>query len=295
MRANFNSPCPEISLVITDLDNTLYDWVGTWHKWFIEMIQYLKDKTGSSGDIIEIEFAKLHKRFQTVEFNYSLEEIEPSISALSPHSTKEIYEEINKLYLDANLNFISLYSDVSHTLSKIKNMGALVIGFTESPKPFSLFRVKALKLDKFFDSIYGPDIYFNSRIPIPLISSDYDTSNIVFNKIPSGISKPNHTILDSILKDFNTSHTQAIYIGDSLIRDVSMAKSASVIDVWAKYGDSTNRPEYDILRRVSHWPKQKIERERVLSTSDIKPTYCLESSLGDILDFFNFVPPSMRT
>jgi FMN phosphatase YigB (HAD superfamily) len=294
MQTKLKSPSPKISLVITDLDNTLYDWVGTWHKWFVEMIQYLKNKSGCSENTIELEFAKLHKRYQTVEFNYSLEEIESLINALSLHSTKEIYEEINKLYLDANLQFASLYPNVLHSLLKIKNTGALIVGFTDSPKPFSLFRVKELKLDKVIDRIYGPDLDFNSRSSISNVSSSNNTNIFDFKKIPLGMSKPNQAILDLILNDYNISRTEAIYIGDSLIRDVSMAKSASVIDVWAKYGDSINRPEYDLLRRVSHWSKQKIDNEKLLSTLEIKPTYCLESSFKDILDFFDFVPPCMR-
>jgi hypothetical protein len=56
--------------------------------------------------------------------------------------------------------------------------------------------------------------------------------------------------------------SEVMCVGDSLMKDIVMAQGAGVTDVWAKYGESHRRDGYDLLRRVSHWTPQDVERER---------------------------------
>ena len=69
-----------------------------------------------------------------------------------------------------------------------------------------------------------------------------------------------------------------------------MAQTASVADVWAKYGDARDRPEYELLRRVTHWPAPDVEREKVVKPEDVKPSFILENSFSEILERFEFEP-----
>jgi phosphoglycolate phosphatase len=93
-----------------------------------------------------------------------------------------------------------------------------------------------------------------------------------------------------IIKDIGGTPEETLYIGDNLIKDVHMAQAASVADVWAKYGEAKDRPEYEFLRRVTHWPASDVEREKVIRPTVVKPSYILESSFSEILGRFEFVP-----
>ena len=64
-----------------------------------------------------------------------------------------------------------------------------------------------------------------------------------------------------------------------------MAKSVGVIDVHAKYGEVFRLPEYDNLRRVSHWPDDVVEYERIANPT---PSYTLEDSFAELLTIFDF-------
>ena len=104
-------------------------------------------------------------------------------------------------------------------------------------------------------------------------------SATVHHQVPAGLTKPNLAVLQSILEDQSCDVEQAVYLGDSLMKDIAMAQSAGVLDVHATYGVQ-NRPEYDLLRRVTHWTDEDVERERRIaaSTGDIVPTLrCLRS------------------
>ena len=69
-----------------------------------------------------------------------------------------------------------------------------------------------------------------------------------------------------------------------------MAQRAGVRDVWAKYGLAQNREEYELLRRVTHWTLEDVEREKKLRVEEVEPLIVLENGLGDLLDEFDFAP-----
>jgi phosphoglycolate phosphatase-like HAD superfamily hydrolase len=52
--------------------------------------------------------------------------------------------------------------------------------------------------------------------------------------------KPNPHVLLDICREYGRSPDEVIYVGDSLTRDVYMAKRAGVTSAWAEYG-TTNR------------------------------------------------------
>jgi len=107
---------------------------------------------------------------------------------------------------------------------------------------------------------------------------------------PKGEIKPNPRVLLAIIKDIGGTPEETVYVGDNLIKDVLMAQPASVADVWAKYGDAKDRPQYELLRRVTHWRASDVEREKVVKPADVKPSYILENSFSEILERFEFVP-----
>jgi hypothetical protein len=107
---------------------------------------------------------------------------------------------------------------------------------------------------------------------------------------PKGELKPNPKVLLDILKEIGATLSETIYVGDSLMKDVLMAQKAGVKDVWAKYGQAQNREEYELLRRVTHWTLEDVEREKKLRSEAVKPSVALENGFGDLLDEFNFAP-----
>jgi hypothetical protein len=59
-------------------------------------------------------------------------------------------------------------------------------------------------------------------------------------------------------------------------------------DMRSKYGAAQNRPEYELLREVTHWRVQDVERERQVRMIDVTPSYVLEHSFSELLDHFEF-------
>src|SRR3712207_5910771 len=69
---------PQISLVITDIDNTLFDWVDVWHKSFSAMLDETIKVTGLSRNNLMDEIKAVHQRHGTSEYAFLLGEL-PSV------------------------------------------------------------------------------------------------------------------------------------------------------------------------------------------------------------------------
>jgi FMN phosphatase YigB (HAD superfamily) len=95
-------------------------------------------------------------------------------------------------------------------------------------------------------------------------------------------------VLQAIISSLNLNKNDCVYVGDSLFKDVAMAHDASVTDVWAKYGQAHYRPEYDLLREVTHWSDEDVEREKKITERNVSAAYVLEDSFSELLALFQF-------
>ena len=98
-------------------------------------------------------------------------------------------------------------------------------------------------------------------------------------------AKPNRSVLLEICDREGISPEDSAYVGDSIARDVLMAKRAGVFAIWAKYGANHNRDLYSALVRVSHWTPAEVARERKLSeeAARVAPDYIAKETFSELL------------
>ena len=284
-----------ISVIITDLDNTLFDWVDLWHRSFRAMLDRLVLDSGIPEHILLPEFKSIHEKHGTAEYAFSIEEL-PSLRAKYPGEDLVMkFDGSIQAYRIARRSALSLYPSVSETLETLKDKKCLVIGYTESLSFYTGYRVRRLGLDRVLDYLYSPpDHELPGRIAPHEVrrypERHYELRRTVHRHIRKGEAKPDPRVLLDIIRDVGASPSEAIYIGDSLMKDVAMAQKAGVIDVWAKYGVAQNRGDYELLRKVTHWTAQDVEREKRLRAEDVKAQYVLEASFSEVLELFEFGP-----
>jgi hypothetical protein len=102
--------------------------------------------------------------------------------------------------------------------------------------------------------------------------------------------KPNARILLDIIAEIGADPNEVIYIGDSKMKDIVMANRAGVTSVYAKYGYAQDRPEYNLLRRVSHWTDYQIQRETFDFGRSGEPRVVLNGQFDEVLSHFEFQP-----
>jgi FMN phosphatase YigB (HAD superfamily) len=288
----------EISLVITDLDNTLYDWVQMWYSSFNAMLKELVQTSGVPREILEREIQSVFQKHGTSEYAFLIGEL-PSLIALHPsEDLTEIYKDAINAYRTARNMTLKLYPHVMETLKFLKSCGCMVVAFTESMEFYTMRRIKKLDLDGLLDFVYSPPDHSKPKTPKRFYDSDqYNFQYTVQRFTPPDERKPNPHILKKIIQDkgIRASIEKTIYIGDSLMKDIIMAQDAGVTDVFAKYGVAQNTKAYEQLRRVTHWTKEEVEREiKIYKNRTVIPSYTLAESFDQILNIFKFVPHEVK-
>jgi FMN phosphatase YigB (HAD superfamily) len=288
-----------VRVLVTDLDNTLYDWVEMWSSSFGAMLRKLVEDSGIQQDVLEREFQAIHQRYGTSEYAFSIQEL-PSLRAKFPgEDPVEKFDEAIHEYRKARKRTLRLYPSVKETLEHIKSRGCLIVGYTESMAFYSNWRVRALGLDGALDYLYSPE---DHDLPQGLTPEQirrypadrYRLNYTIHRHTPKGVLKPSAAVLLGILREIGADPSESAYVGDNLVKDVLMAQTARVTDVYARYGAAHERPEYELLRRVTHWPPDTVDRERQVREAEVVPSYTLSESpaeLKSLFDFRRFVEP----
>lgn len=281
-----------VSLLITDLDNTLYDWLDIWYRSFRPMLEKLVELSGIPRDQLVSEIKAIHQRHRTSEYAFLIEEI-PSLQAKHPNEDlTKIYEEAIQQYRRGRAESLKLYPGVLETLKFVRGQGTLVVGYTESMAFYTNYRIRHLGLDCLLDYVYSPE---DHDIPANLDTeklrlypaSNYDFVHAEHRYTPRGELKPNPAVLKKILTDLRVSPSNCIYVGDSLMKDVSMANDVGVMSVHAKYGESHNRSQYELLKDVTHWSDADVEREKSFKPGTAACS--LTGSFGELINVVGFV------
>lgn len=284
---------PRISVLVTDLDNTLFDWFDIWYASFSAMLNEIVRISGLPVEVLEREIKVVHEKHGTSEYAFLIEEL-PCLAAKHPsQDLKEIYGPAINAYRQARRSRLVLYPTVHETLKSLRASGTLVIGYTESLEFYTTYRLIKLGLDGLLDFVYFPP---DHSLPAGLDASqirryDADAYKLGLTQTrhtPKGETKPNPKLLSHILEQCGADKTVTAYIGDKLDKDVRMAQEAGVADVYAEYGDSVHDERYELLRRVTHWRSPAVETERQATQENVSPTYTLEESFGQLLQTFEF-------
>lgn len=288
-----------VSLVIMDLDNTLYDWVAGWHASFSAMFKVVQEMSGVCESRLLDDFRHVHRQHNSSEYAFAIEEL-PSLNTLHPgEDLRKIFAPAIETYQAAKTENFFLYPTVKDTLEDLKDQGCMLVGFTESQAFYSLSRLRHLGLDRILDYLFAPpqDRPHTKAIQDRISRYDkekYAPRRMKFREIPSGDLKPNPRVLLDIVQKLGGEPKNTIYIGDSEMKDVAMAQEAGVCDVWAKYGTSQHRPEYELLRRVTHWSDEDVKKEKKIAErtdiQHISPSYILEQQFAEVINIFSFFP-----
>jgi phosphoglycolate phosphatase-like HAD superfamily hydrolase len=276
-------------LLITDVDNTLLDWQDLWYQTFSAMIAKVIDISGVDPATLYTQCSFIHQKYGTSEYSRLLEELPCLQQLYGEHIIANMAPAVDA-FREARRSALALYPTVEDTLNALKAAGVLIAAFTESKAFYTNYRFRKLGLDGLIDYLYSPDDHVmpdntpSSRYYDP---DSYNFKCTIHRHTPEGEVKPNPKILLQIISDLGMSINEVVYVGDNILKDVSMAQQADVDDVHALYGASQHKPEYELLRKVTHWTPEMVERERAaLKPGEIKPKYVLDKNFGQILSLF---------
>ncbi len=181
---------------------------------------------------------------------------------------------------------LKLHSNVRETLELVRASGIKIVAHTESKLYGVVDRLNRLDLFHYFSKVYCRE-RSQSLHPIPQMGAEW------LERIPAGKivelshhqMKPDPSVLLEICRSEATDRETVVYVGDSMARDILMAKRSGVCSIWAAYGAQHDPKLYAKLVRISHWTPDEVARELSLKeeAKSIKPDFIARTSFMEIL------------
>lgn len=284
------------SILITDLDDTVWDWLSIWHTSFSKL--YAALLAGSEMNHFELTLAirKIHQEVGTSEYYFLPQHLEQVLGRPTDRvSITSRYGDIESLLVDGQRTGTKLEPGVFETLTTIKEKGTRIIAYTESMAFGAVERMKATGLDGVIEALYSrEDHHIPNSVDLENIRSNskdyYELRQTRHVRLKKHQMKPNPEVLLEIISEIGANPNDCVYIGDKLLKDVKMAQDSSVLDVHAVYGDNQNSDMYDLLKSVTHWTQSEVDSEAEITAHVIQPTITLHKQFSEILEHVNFVP-----
>ena len=280
---------PIKTALIVDVDNTLLDWVRFWRASFGALVDsVLASAPGLERAHLLDAIRTIHRRVGTSEYAFVLQDLRPLLHQYGVGPAEE--ERAIRAYRDARETSLELYPGVLDTLQAIKADGNRVVAFTESTWYHTANRLATLGLDGVIDAIYSPPDYsIPESVDLAVVRrrppSEYRLKLTRHEVVTGGFKKPDPALLKWILEHERVHASDAVYVGDSLLRDVGMAQNAGVLDVYAEYGRAGTADAAAFLLAVTHWSDEELAAAR---TNTIVPTITLHESFSELTSYVQF-------
>jgi len=283
---------PRISLVITDLDNTVYDWLTAFVPAFYAMVHEAAPLLGVDESRLLDDLRAVHRVHGDSEHPFALLEtrtVTEIFGALPKGEIARLLDPAFHAFNRVRKQNLKLYDGVDATLKQLFQLRVPVIAYTDARVVNSLFRLNRLGIRQFISRLYAP-----SHVAKEIDSSILNDSFV--RLLPPEDRKPHPKTLLDICADYQVFPEEALYIGDSLVRDIYMAKRAGLHSAWAKFGTLYEKTLWPKLVRVTHWTDADVEREKILreEAGDVKPEIVLEN-FSDVLSYYEFRSPVLAT
>jgi phosphoglycolate phosphatase len=242
-----------------------------------------------SYKLLRAIFRDVHQRYHDSEQPVALLETRTVMEYFEGRSRREIAQVLNPAFRAfdcAREEHLKLHSGVEPALAYICRRGVKLVAHTDSQLFGAIDRLTRLSLADYFSRVYCRE-RSEPRHPNPEAGRKW-LSRFPMHKVRElsrHQMKPDPTVLSEICGTEGVTLDQAAYVGDSIARDILMAKRAGLFSIWAKYGAILHTEEYERLVRITHWTKEDVERERELrrDAEKLEPDFVAEHSFAEIL------------
>ena len=265
------------TLLVTDLDDTLYNWIDFFIPSFVAMAEEVSAITHIPMPTLLAEYKMVHHKEQNVESPYATLQL-PSVRACfwgeDELAVKRKLQPAFDAYNRKRDTTLVLYEGVNSTLKALKEQGVAIVGYTEAAKENGWYRLEKLGVSCYFDRLYVP------RATTPI--QPHEPVHIATER------KPSPATLLRICSEMGKAPSEVLYVGDSLTKDVYMAKQAGV-KVAQMLRSQPPKEHIDMLVAITSWTEAdflaEAERKEKVAKLGIKADYIV-SNYSQLLPLF---------
>jgi phosphoglycolate phosphatase len=282
-----------VRLVVTDMDNTLYSWVD----YIVPAVESMVDAICRATQFPRIRVVQalkeVYTKYESNEYPFALQESSLFLEFAEFGSfDKLVIQPAREAFSAARRKYMRPYPGVLDTLQALKARGVPVVALTDAPRNPAEQRVKRLGIDSLLAGLYtlpGFDFPKDERgealiAPDILLREErgHYRAACPVTELPRHYEKPNPEGLLQISRAFGVPPAQMLVVGDSVKKDVALAKEVGALDCWAEYGTYVSVEYRERLDIISAKAITLRHAASVLEgdAKGLTPTHALSSFAG---------------
>ncbi|XVV15287.1 HAD family hydrolase [Actinoplanes sp. CA-131856] len=240
--------------LITDLDNTLYDFPTFYEAGLRAAVSEITELLSLTPDEAISRLRDVYAERGTIEYAFAVEEF-PEMKKVPRETQIAIAKQITNSFWVSATKTLEPYDTVKETLRVLADQRIAVIGYTDAPIHEAMRRLKAMRLDVYLTGIVAQ--YWRRRRPgYALLMSELPgharaSSRRRFAwRTSQNEKKPNSQVYARIADHLGCEADRVTVIGDSVERDLLPAVQLGFGAVWARYGRRDRAEDHLMMRRI---------------------------------------------
>lgn len=281
-------PDKRFDLFVTDIDNTVFDWVRYYSVACSAMLDFAARRVGSSFDALSSEASEVFAREGSIEYPFVIQELPSVIRHYGDDIDAllgECVEPARVIFRDAAEPLLTPYEGVVDTLREVRarRPDLPIVALTDAPRYVCMWKLKKIGLLDCFTAVYGlsdpkiptDDSRGRAKVSPSILLKHLKQSNFDFKGririLPEEYEKPGVRGLKTVLMDHEMDEPEGrrrhvLWAGDNLRKDVGLGARLGVTTAWAEYGAKVDPERVTQLRRFS--PLSNIHKHANLSPDD---------------------------
>ena len=280
------------TVVLLDVDNTLYDWLGFFGPAMRGLCVRLSELSGVSVGQLYDDFRTVFAGHGTVEYTFAVQELQ-CLRARHPASSRvelvHRYRDAIDMYASRRRSYLHAYPRVREGLQLLREAGVRTYAVSDARRFHVSMRLKQLGILPLLSGVCAVADHAEADLDeLTRIrrhdEREYDIRSAHDLILPAGLRKPAKDVVEWVMAQVGVNRDDVIYVGDSLIKDVPMAQAAGVTDCWAAYGVMYAGSDVQTLLRITNWTAHEVQRFLLSKPADLglKPSF-VATSFDDVV------------
>lgn len=273
-------------VLICDIDNTLYDFVGFFAPSFRAMIHALSRELNVPEDDLIEEYRKIYQDAGSLEYRFSTQRL-PFLLSLSDGDERRRLEQLAEVVFSRiRRKYFKPYPSVKNALESMKQGGVHLVVCTNAPSYLGIRRLYQLGLLKYFERVltwsgFSQEGEAEINKERELLSW-FEARGGAVHLFNDDQVKPSPAMFAAVRAIYGPS-AEYFAVGDSIKKDlIPAAREIGATTVWAEYGSLVDPGDVATLDRIVPWSDAQ-KSLHYDNRSSIEPSFTIKR-FDQILD-----------
>lgn len=270
------------AVLLTDIDNTLYDFVDFYGMAFRGMVHVLSGQLQVPEERLILEFKDIFKTTGTLDYQFLIKDLK-SAQHLDKNSMADLIRYGRIGFDRAKRKRLQPYPGMIEALRLLRRGGVSITAVTNAPYYHAIRRLQDIGAFQFFSGLVAwegkpPPSSDKSALARYKAVREFARGKLEFFELFSReMSKPHSYPFFLTRQHVKQNNIQLFALGDSISKDLAPTSALGAVTIWARYGTKVDKKNLDTILDITPWSESEIARHS--DGQSYSPNYTIDAPL----------------